>query len=258
MREILTPVQIRITREMMENTKNNYIPLIKDGKKKQEVEEKYSIFSNTFSSFIASLKEDVYNRKQHNKALSTPKIDPYIAGGAASAIAGPVGGVYAATSTSINNSNISAARNYWQMETINSKVQVNSTQGKLLKYAKELDDLLNEFPEVHKKREEVKENDYQKALADYKSFSYKKVRNSEQLFKGLLDYSDSVQYAAKATNKKTLLSILFYEGTSAAIAILLPIIIGIYGHNFAFGMIITWFCFIISEVSLRINFKLDY
>ena len=256
MNEILTPVQIRVTREMLENTEKNYIPLIDDSEKQKEVYNKYKTFRSCFNSFISNLKEDIYNRKNHNRSLATPKIDPYIAGGAASAIAGTAGGVYAAASTSINNKNISAERSYWKMQTIESKIEVNSSQGKLIKSAEELDNLLNKFPKICQKREEVKENDYQQAIKDYKSLSYKKVSSSEKMFRGLLDYKESINYAIKSSKKRSYLKVLFYEGISFIVAIILPILIGVYDNNPSLGIIISSFVFVVTDLSLRHYFKL--
>ena len=66
MKEILTPVQTRNIMEMMENVKKNYIPLIDDEEKRKKVENKYLVFESNFTSFVANLKLDMYNKKNYN------------------------------------------------------------------------------------------------------------------------------------------------------------------------------------------------
>lgn len=250
MKEILTPVQTRNIMEMMENVKKNYIPLIDDEEKRKKVENKYLVFESNFTSFVANLKLDMYNKKNYNNTLLTPKIDPYIAGGAASSIAGISGGAYVATSTSINNKSIDNQRSYWKMQSVSSTAMLNSEKENLIKIAEELNNLLDEIPAVCEKRNEIKEKDYQKAIAEYKTFSLKKVKNSEALFTGLSNYKDACDYASEASAKKELLDILYHEGVSLAIALILSFIFSLDNSNLTHILILV--CFIIIDINLRL------
>ena len=157
---MISKEQIRIAKEMLEN-REMYINM---AKKDEELKKMYKQFSSDFSKYQYTVMNEVMARVGYGKALQEHKKDPYIIGGAAQGIAGIGAGLFAATSTALNNQKIDENRSYWKNEVFNTSIATNSLEAKHHKFYKKIGDKLNTIHSVKKYREEEIEKLYNKGI----------------------------------------------------------------------------------------------
>lgn len=121
----------------MLNNKDKILGILKGALSKDE----YTHAEANFKSLESSIREYT-----HALAVYTPipskKVDPYVAGGIADAIAGPGAGVYAATSAANRNAEIDNAR----IKTMEAKIHKESEETKLIRIYNTVKEIVYSIP----------------------------------------------------------------------------------------------------------------
>lgn len=121
----------------MLNNKDKILVILKGVLSKDE----YTNAETNFKSLESSIREYT-----HALAVYTPipskKVDPYVAGGIADAIAGPGAGVYAATSAANRNAEIDNAR----IKTMEAKIHKESEETKLIRIYNTVKEIVYAIP----------------------------------------------------------------------------------------------------------------
>lgn len=111
-----------ILREMKKHLSNDEYVLAKKA---------YDIFNEKVGEYLLSVLNHVEALQDNTRAITTKKIDPYIAGGAMNGIAGPVAGVATAISADNRNKSIDEARKETAQRKIQTQVSESSAETSL-------------------------------------------------------------------------------------------------------------------------------
>lgn len=189
-------------KDMLTN-KDAYLDLA--GRKRGELETAYVSLESAFRKYHSSLLNETLSRIGYDKALKEKKIDPYLAGGAASAIGGTGLGLSAGVSSAARNQKIQDFRDYYREKVDKDSLATSQEEKKLLVEAKQVKKIIDSIKAIReyraKKAEEEIEKKYQEAKARmdstkmYNGFSERKL--AYDTFVSLGDYKDSVELAEK-------------------------------------------------------------
>ena len=189
-------------KDMLTN-KDAYLDLA--GRKRGELETAYVSLESAFRKYHSSLLNETLSRIGYDKALKEKKIDPYLAGGAASAIGGTGLGLSAGVSSAARNQKIQDFRDYYREKVDKDSLATSQEEKKLLVEAKKTYKIIDSIKAIReyraKKAEEEIEKKYQEAKARmdstkmYNGFSERKL--AYDTFVSLGDYKDSVELAEK-------------------------------------------------------------
>lgn len=243
--------QIRIAKEMLEN-KEMYINM---AKKDDELKKMYNQFSLDFSKYQYTVMNEVMARVGYGKALQEHKKDPYIIGGAAQGIAGIGAGLFAATSTSLNNQKIDENRSYWKNEVFNTSIATNSLEENIINSIKKLSDKLNTIHSVKKYREEEIEKLYNKGIDLMQNIaSYKNQKEATSIFESIENYKDAQILKEKAINKTSIAKQIQIAKISTIIGGII-FLMCIVSSEFMISIPLFFLTFFISEITLQINWN---
>lgn len=144
----------------------------------QDIIELYKRFNKLYGEYYLSLQMEIGNRMSYSSALTTVKVDPYIAGGAAQGLAGIGAGIYAAGSVAERNQRIDDERVYLKQKVQESARLSGSKESQVVQLANIISSALNSIDKIKEYRETKWEADYKTA-----SDLMKKTMNKEALVK---------------------------------------------------------------------------
>lgn len=248
---MISKEQIRIANEMLEN-KEKYINMAKQN---EELKKMYKQFSLDFSKYRYTVMDEVMARVGYKKALQEHKKDPYIIGGAAQGIAGISTGIFAATSTALNNKKIDENRSYWKNEVFNTSIATNSLEENIINSIKKLSNKLNTIHSVKKYREEEIEKLYNKGIVLMQNIaSYKNQKEATSIFESIENYKDAKILKEKAINKTSMAKQIQIALISSIIGGIM-LLMSVMASEFTIALPLFLVAFLISEVSIQFNWK---
>lgn len=215
--------QTRIVKEIADNKE---LYLVMAGSKKAELEKLYEKFEPAFSQWYLDLLNELGSRYAYQASLKSPKIDPYIAGGAAQGVAGIGAGIYAAGSAAQRNQRIEADRAYYKDKVFSDTYAKNASEGQVLAIAAKIDAKLDSVARIRNHREAAKEKEYQTARQLMQSsLNTASIEKAKKMFFSLGSYKDSASLALACQNKKGGAK----QGKVALISLVLSAIIALIG-----------------------------
>lgn len=150
--------EILLVKELLRYEKQ-YLQMIND----YDIMVIYKKIKEEAKSYVEALQEELQVRSQYDKALKTPKIDPFIAGGLGQGIGGVGAGIYAGIRTANTNEKISQNRINLEIETGKSSAKSESIKKTLMKKVTKIDNYLNQIPgmiEIRRKnRQEIEQQE---------------------------------------------------------------------------------------------------
>ena len=152
---MFTDSQTKKIKELLDN-KKLYISLITDKFDREDAYDLYGQFSIAFEKYYNGLQKDIASRTLYGQALSSHKVNPYLAGGAAQGVAGLGAGLFAASQTVGRNAKIDADRNKYRDQVQNTSSYLEFAEEQLWKITVRLDKFLESIDSVREYRNNKK------------------------------------------------------------------------------------------------------
>lgn len=125
----------------LQNMKGRYILKAESHDCGDEMKAYYDDFQVKVDQYMLQMYDTALALCRNQKALESHKIDPYIAGGAANALGGPVMGVATAISASERNKSIQNNRAYCAQSVSENKMKQDNLEIELKRIIKSINDL---------------------------------------------------------------------------------------------------------------------
>ena len=173
----------------------------------------FDLYYRMYSRYVVA---ELSTRFTSDMLNHTSKKDPYITGGLAQGIAGPVAGILAASNAVVNNEKLDVLKEQNRRQLLEMSAATGSAGEKTLYYAHKINDIVSSYrshPKYLAQLEREKEDLYYKAVGLLANPASKpeKVKEARNIFLSLRDYKDSsvraddcIRNGAKAYNHVSL------------------------------------------------------
>ena len=184
-----------LIKDLMTN-KDTYLDLA--GDQREKLKTAYRSLESAHSTYGSRLMHEALSRAGYVKALNEKKIDPYIAGGAASAIGGAGLGLSAGVSSAARNQKIDNLREHYSEKVNNDSLNTKTEERALLREAEKVKKIIDSIDDIKdykaKKAEEEIEKRYQEAKRRMNNGS-NDTKLAYNTFLSLGNYKDSAELA---------------------------------------------------------------
>ncbi len=224
------------------NNRERYLSV--SGPHREDLISLYKDFDVLMNRYVRSLSEHAMNLMGQIKANQEHKVDPFIAGGLASAIGGLGVGLATAGYSAVTNQKIDLYRKYYKQEVFRSGSALSSDERDLLQVAGAIDAILDSTPEIRSMRDSGKIEKYNEAKKLMRKLANgKSRREAMMIFAGLKGYKDSdelYEICKKREEQKYLryanLWAIGISATMIIIMIIMAIVIGVKGLEAEIGI----------------------
>lgn len=248
---MLSQSEKRMIVEMSAN-KELYLEFLEESSARdplRETKELYRKMDILYSTCLSSSGDEALSRSAFQDSLRSKKIDPFIAGGVSQSIGGFFTGAYTALEMDSYNRRIEAKRNTLKKMAEADSAERSAAEIRLRPVIHRLDEILDSNSYIKHYRDDLREDDYRKAISLKSEKSY--IRAAE-LFLSLGEYKDSEEMAELCNRKSITDAICLLIIISTVLSIIIVFISGVFLSGIKASLIVFMIAFAIWIIAFLI------